>query len=153
LELLNFRFSTKIKTLLLVLGWATSTSALTLGTIFLGYLLPKNISSGGGNYSQVINASPVPLIVFYLGSFAVCVLAAMVISDMSTTIVSFFFSYAGAAIITCIVLALPDSLGGCCGGVLEATAVTFTFGAFFPYLFFVNLAGIIVGTALAEHFS
>jgi hypothetical protein len=148
---MNIRFSARVTSILVTLGWGTSTAALTLGIIFIGYLLPRNIN-GGGLYSQVINASPIPLWLFYVGNFVICLVAALIISDFSTTIVSFFFSYLLAGIITYAVLALPDFLG-CCGGVLVAAAVSFTFGAFFPYLLVVNLAGTIAGLALSEHFS
>ncbi len=147
---MKLRSMKTFKPLLVVFGWAVSTAALTLGTIFLGYLLPRDIN-GGGLYSEILNASPVPLWIFYVGNFAICVLAAFVISDLSATIVSFFPSFVGAAGIAYVVLALPDLLG-CCGGVLEESAIGFVLVAFFPRLFIVNLAGTFVGAVLEERF-
>jgi hypothetical protein len=138
---------------LIVIGWATSMAALTLATIFEGLLLPKVIGAGGGLLSEVVNASPLGLWTFYIGNFSVCVLAAMVISDFGTAIVSFFPSFLGAALITYLVLALPDFLGIYpFPGVLQESAAIFTFGAFFPLLLLVSLAGTIVGIGLGEHF-
>jgi hypothetical protein len=132
---------------LIILGWATSIAALTLWAIFLGYLLPKNVT-GGGFLSAVVNASIVPLATFFLGSFGICAFAAVVISDTNRTILSFFPSFVGAWIITYFVLILPDLLG-CCFGALELSAVSFTLVAFFPYVFFVDLAGTLVGMGIS----
>jgi len=132
---------------LVILGWATSIAALTLWAIFLGYLLPKNVT-GGGFLSAVVNASPVPIVIFFLGSFGICALAAVVISDTTRTILSFFPSFVGAWIITYFVLILPDLLG-CCQGVLERAAVSWTLVAFFPYVFFVDLLGTLVGMGVS----
>jgi hypothetical protein len=136
---------------MIVLGWATATAALALFTIFQGQLLPKNIITGGGQYAEVLSPNPIWLWIFYSGNFAICVLAAMVIADMGETLVSFFASFLGAALITGLVLALPDLLGIFpYPGALEQAAVIFTFGAFFPLLFLVDFAGAIAGAALAE---
>jgi hypothetical protein len=135
----------------IVLGWATATAALTLFTIFQGQLLPRNIITGGGQYAEVISSNPLWLWIFYLGNFVICVLAAMVISDVAKTLISFFASFFGAALITDLVLALPDLLGIFpYPGALQQAAVIFTFGAFFPLLFLVNFAGSISGAFLAE---
>ncbi len=148
-RLMNIRLPIRLKPFFIMLGWATSTAALTLGTIFLGYLLPKNIN-GGGLLSEVINASAIPIWIFYVGNFAICILAALVISDLSTSLISFFVSYLGAGIITYVVLALPDLLG-CCAGSLAESAIGFTLIAFFPFLFFVNLTGTLLGVWLNEY--
>jgi hypothetical protein len=141
----------RAKPLLAVLGWAASTAALTLATIFQGYLLPKVYGAGGGFLDEVLNANPVWLWIFYLGNFGICILAALVISDLGTTVIGFFVSYGVAAGITYMVLSLPDFIGVFpFPGVLEGSAVTFTFGAFFPLLLLVNLVGTIVGAALSE---
>ena len=132
---------------LIILGWATSIAALTLWAIFLGYLLPKNVT-GGGFLSAVVNASIVPITIFFLGSFGICAFAAVVISDTQRTILSFFPSFVGAWIITYFVLILPD-LMGCCLGTLELSAVSFTLVAFFPYVFFVDLMGTLVGMGIS----
>ena len=147
---INLPLLAKAKPILVVLGWATSISALTLGIIFLGYLLPKN-PNGGGQYSSVINASTLPLWIYYAGNFAISVIAAMILSDIPSSLLSFFASYVGGGIITYIVLSLPDYFG-CCGGVLEGAAVGFTFIALFPYVFLVGLTGTFVGMGLAEHY-
>jgi hypothetical protein len=150
LRLMNVRIIRKLKPLLVVLGWATSTAALALATIFQGQLLPKNIN-GGGLYGQVVNASPLPIWIFYVGNFAVCVVAAMVISDPARSLVSYFPSFIGAAAITYLVLALPDFVGAYDPQqVLQDTATIFTFTAFFPLLLLVNLAGTVVGIAVGE---
>lgn len=140
----------RFKPVLVVLGWAASMAALTLATIFQGLLLPKALGIGG---NEVINASPLGLWIFYLGNFGICILAAMVISDFGVAIVSFFPAYIGAGLLTYLLLALPDFIGVFpLSGVLQASAVTFTFSAFFPFLLVVSLAGTITGVGLAEHF-
>jgi hypothetical protein len=143
----------RLRPILIIVGWAASMAALTLGTIFQGLLLPKVIGAGGGLLGEVVNASPLGLWIFYLGNFGVCILAAMVISDFGTAIVSFFPAFVGAAVITYIVLALPDFLGIYpFPGVLQESAGIFTLGAFFPLLLVVSLAGTIAGISLGEHF-
>ncbi len=146
---LSMRRQLKVATF--VLGWATSIAAVTLFTIFQGQLLPKNIITGGGQYAEVVSPNPVWLWIFYLGNFAICLLAAITINDLAETLLSFFASFVGAAMITYLVLALPDILGIFpYPGALEQAAVGFTFGAFFPFLFFVNFVGSMAGLALAD---
>jgi len=151
LRLMNLALQGRLKLLLTVLGWATSSAALTLAMIFLGYLLPKNINGGGGLYGSVINASQIPLWIYYVANFSLCVLATVMISDMSRSLLSFFASYFVAAVITVTILSLPDYFG-CCGGALQGAAVSWTFVALFPYLFLIELAGTFTGIGLAEHF-
>jgi hypothetical protein len=150
-RLMKVRMPRKLKVPILVLGWATSIAAVTLFTIFQGQLLPKNIITGGGQYAEVISPNPVWLWIFYSGSFAICLLAAMTIEDLAETLLSFFASFVGAAMITYLVLALPDILGIFpYPGALEQAAVGFTFGAFFPFPFFVNFVGTMAGLVLAD---
>lgn len=135
----------RFKPIFAVLGWSTSTAALTLSMIFNGQLLPKGL---GG---FVVSPSPLLLGAFYLGSFAICVLATVVIGDLSEAIISFFVSYLGASIITVVVLALPNLLGIFpYSDALQHAALIFTFDAFFPFVFLVNFAGTITGIYLAE---
>src|ERR1700756_5459245 len=141
-RLMKVRMPRQLKVPILVLGWATSIAAVTLFTIFQGQLLPKNIITGGGQYAEVVSPNPVWLWIFYLGNFAICLLAAMTIEDLAETLLSFFASFVGAAMITYLVLALHDILGIFpYPGALEQAAVGFTFGAFFPFLFLVNFVG------------
>jgi hypothetical protein len=144
---MRFRMLWFLKYPLVILGWATSIAALTLWAIFLGYLLPKNVT-GGGFLSAVVNANALPIVIFFVGNIGICILAAVVISDTTRTILSFFPAYVGAWIITYIVLILPD-LFGCCLGALELSAISFTLVAFFPYLFFVDLVGTLVGMGVS----
>src|SRR5713101_3137129 len=95
-RLMNLRILRRLKPFLIVLGWATSTAALALATIFQGQLLPKNIN-GGALYGQVVNASPLPIWIFYIGNFAICIIATMVISDPGRALISYFPSYVGGA--------------------------------------------------------
>lgn len=149
---MNLRFVRGLKPFLVVLGWAASTAALALATIFQGALLPKNIN-GGALYGTVVNASPLPIWFFYVGNFAVCIIATMVISDAGKALVSCFPSYVGGAIITYFVLVLPDFVGSYDPQqVLQESASIFTFTAFFPVLLIVNLGGTIAGIAVAERF-
>ena len=144
----------RFKPFLAVLGWSASTAALAVATIFQGLLLPKVYGSGGGFLDEVVNQNPLGLWIFYLGNFGICVLAAIVISDLGTSIIGFFVSYMGAAVITYMVLALPDFLGVYpIQGVLSGSAVTFAFTAFFPLLLLVNLVGTFVGVGLGERLS
>jgi len=147
---MNIRIVYRVKPVLVILGWSTSMAAFALTTIFQGQLLPREFN-GGGNYVQVLNASPLGLWIFYFGTFATSVLAAMVISDAGKALVSFFVSFLGAAIITDLVLSLPDFLGiFAIPGALQEAAVIFTFTAFFPLLLLVTLAGTILGIGLGE---
>jgi len=137
----------KLKSILVVVGWGTSLAALTLGTMFQGLLLP--------NPSEILPASyganPLWLWLFYLGSFAVSALAAMLISDIGESIVSIFFAYGLTAFVTLVVLALPDFLGIVQpSGILQQSAILFTFNALFPFPLLVALVGTIVGSALGE---
>jgi len=135
----------RFKLIFVVLGWSTSTAAVTLLMIFNGQLLPKGL---GG---FVVSPNPLLLGAFYLGCFAICVLATVIIGDLSEAIISFFVSYFGAAIITAVVLALPNLLGIFpYSDALQHAAVIFTFDAFFPFVFLVNFAGSITGVYLAE---
>lgn len=136
----------RVSPLFVILGWSASTAALALYAMFQGYLLP--IAGGGNVGSFVIGPLPLPVLIFYLGNLGICVLAAVVIADTPKTLICFFPAYAGAWIITYLVLALPDILG-CCLGVVELSAVSFTFGAFFPFLFVTELAGIFVGMGIS----
>lgn len=140
------QISSGATSILVILGWATSSASLALYAMFQGYLLP--IAGGGTVTSFGIGPIPIPVLIFYLGNFGLCILAAIVIADTTKSVLSFFPSYVGAWIITYAVLILPDVLG-CCGGVLELSAVSFTLTAFFPYLFVTELAGTFLGMAIS----
>lgn len=131
---------------MIILGWAASTAALALYAIFQGYLLP--IAGGGTVTGFVIGPIPLPVLIFYFGNFGISILAAVVIADTPKTLICFFPGYVGAWMITYVVLALPDILG-CCFGALELSAVPFTFGAFFPFLFITELVGTFVGMGVS----
>jgi hypothetical protein len=149
---MKVRIPNRLRPFLIVLGWATSSAAFTLATIFQGQLLPKNIN-GGGLYADVTKGNPLLLLIFYGASFTTSVLAAMVIGDVGVSLISFFLSYVGTGIITYLVLVLPDFFGVFDPfQVIQGSAVIFTFTALFPLLLFVNLAGTIAGIALAERF-
>lgn len=147
---MNLRIFNRAQIPLVVAGWATITAALTLFTIFNGQLLPRNIN-GGGLYTEVLNASPLGLWAFYLGCFGISLLCAMILADASKALICFLPAYVGAAMITFLVLALPDFIGVYDPlQVLQESAVVFTFGAFFPLLLLVNFSGTILGIALGE---
>jgi hypothetical protein len=149
---MKIRLHPTLKLIFVVLGWATTCAALTLFTIFNGQLLPRNIN-GGGLYSDVLSASPLGLWIFYVGNFAISVLAAMVISELGKSLISFLPSYLGAAMITFLVLAAPDFAGIYDPQqVIQESAVIFTFTAFFPLLLLVSFSGTIVGNAIGERF-
>jgi hypothetical protein len=149
---MKVRIPRGFKIFLVVLGWSTSSAAFALATIFQGQLLPRNIN-GGGLYADVTNGDPLVLLLFYGGSFAISILAALVISDVGVSLASFFSSYIGTGLITYFVLGLPDLFGVYDPlGVIQGSAVTFTFTALFPLLLFVSLAGTVAGMALAERF-
>ena len=138
----------RLRVPLVVLGWGTSLAALTLGTIFQGYLLP---TTEGGLLPQVYGASPAGLWVFYLGSFGISAVAAMVIYDAGPAIVAFFFAFGLTASLTATVLALPELIGTIqTNGVLQETSILNTFSALFPLALIVNLVGTLVGIALGE---
>jgi hypothetical protein len=135
----------RFKLVFVMVGWSTSIAAITLFMIFNGQLLPRGL---GG---FIVAPSPFLLAAFYLGSFAICVLASLVIEDISKGIISFFVAYFGAALLTALVLALPNLLGIFpYSDSLQHAAVIFTFDAFFPIPLLVNFAGVITGLYLAE---
>jgi hypothetical protein len=143
----NISILYRFKPLLVVLGWATSLATLTLGVMFQGLLLPNASELPPESYG----ASSLWLWVFYLGSFGICILAAMLISDLGQSVVSVFFVYGLTGLITFAVLALPDFLGILQPpGVLQEPAVSFAFNALFPFPLFVYFIGTIAGNVLGE---
>jgi hypothetical protein len=91
--------------------------------------------------------------IFYSGVFAVSLLAAILLNEAGTALVSFFASYLLGAIITYFVLALPGFVGTFdFPEVLSRTAIAFTFGTSFPMPLFVELTGTLVGVWLSERF-
>src|SRR5882672_3479597 len=141
----NISILHRFNNLLVVAGWGTTLAALTLGTIFQGLLLPNPSELLPESYG----ANPLWLWVFYLGSFGTCVLAAMLIADFGQSIVSVFFAFGLNVFITFVVLALPDFSGIVQPpGILQESAVLFTFNALFPFPLFVALFGTIVGSGL-----
>lgn len=145
---MNISILSKLRLPLVILGWGTSLAALTLGTIFEGYLLP---TTQGGLLPQVYGASPVGLWIFYLGCFGISALAAMAINDVGPGIVAFFISYGLGAFLTAFVLALPEVVGIVqTNGVLQETSILNTFSALFPLPLIVNLVGTLAGLGLGE---
>jgi hypothetical protein len=148
--MVNISFLRRVKVPLIVLGWGASLASLTLGAIFQGYLLP---TTGGGLLPEVYGASPLWLWIFYLGSFGISALAATMIYDPAPAIIGFFFSYGICAILTFIVLALPEFIGIIqTNGVLQKVAILHTFSALFPIALLVDMVGSIAGVALGERF-
>lgn len=147
---MNLRSVEWLKLPAIVLGWATSTSALTLAMIFQGQFVPRNIN-GGGLYPEVTNPNPFLFFGFYAGSFAVCLVAAMAVTNPGRAIALFFPAYLGAALITWLVLSSPDFfVVNDPQQAVQVTATLITFNAFFPYLLLANFAGVLVGTGLGE---
>jgi hypothetical protein len=143
----NISILHRFKPLLVVLGWATSLATLTLGVMFQGLLLPNASELSPESYG----ASSLWLWVFYLGSFGICILAAMLIADLGQSVVSVFFVYGLTGLITFAVLALPDFLGIFQPpGFLQQLAVTSTFNALFPFPLFLYFIGTIAGNVLGE---
>lgn len=146
--MVNISLPTQLRIPLIVLGWSVSLSALTLGTIFQGYLLP---TTGGGLLPEIYGASPLGLWIFYLGSLGVSVVAAMAINDTGPAIVGFFAAYGLTAFFTFLVLAMPELLGIIqTNGVLQEAAILHSFSALFPLALIVNLVGTLLGIALGE---
>ncbi len=146
-RMLNIPLLYRLKPLLVIVGWAASLAALTLGAMFQGLLLPN----ASELLPELYGTSSLWLWVFYLGSFGVCILAAMLIADFGQSVVSVFFAYGLTALITFVVLALPDFAGIVQpSGSLQQSSVTFTFNALFPLPLFVDLVGAIAGSALGE---
>ena len=140
----------KARPLFLVVGSGTSLAALTVGTIFEGFLLP---TTGGGLLPEIYAANPFGLWIFYTGFFAVSAFSAALMYDAGRAIVSSFISFAIAAALTFFVLALPDLVGLVTpSGILQESSILFTFSALFPVAFFVNLFGTVAGIALGERF-
>jgi hypothetical protein len=145
--MVNISILYRFKPLLVVLGWAASLAALTLGNIFQGLLLPNAFEL----QPQQFGADPLGFWIFYIGSFGICVLAAMVIADVGQSLVSVFLVYGLTAFITFAVLALPDFSGIVQPpGILQQSSLLFTFNALFPLPLFVDLVGTIVGSGLGE---
>lgn len=138
---------------MVILGWATSSGAITLATIFQGLLLPKNIN-GGGLYAQVVGGNDFAVLAFYAGNFAISIIAVLYISDATKSLISFFASYLGTALLIYFVLGLPDLAGVYDPlGVIQESASVFTFTAVFPLMLVVNFTATFLGILLAEHLS
>ena len=137
----------RFKPVLVVVGWATSLATLTISIIFQGLLLPNAYELSPESFGS----SSLLFWIFYLGSFAICVLASMVIFDFAQSVVSFFFAFLLNALIIFFVLVLPDLLGIVQPqGTLQEPSVTFVFDALIPVSLFVDLAGTIAGSAISE---
>jgi len=147
---LSLQLLGKLKPLLVVLGWGTSTAGLMVGGIFLGTLLPQ-FQGGGDLLPEIISRGPWLRIILYLGVLGISILASLVMADFSKSVLAFFVSYALAAIITFVVLALPAFVGAFPPpDLLVPAAINFTFGAFFPIVLFIQLLGTIIGATLAS---
>jgi hypothetical protein len=132
-------------------GWGATLSAFTLGGIFQGQMLPSQ--PPGNLFPEVINAGPWGPATFYSGVFAVSILAAILLNEAGTALLSFFASYLLGATITYFVLALPGFVGAFnLPEVLDRTAIVFTFGTSFPLPLLVELLGTLVGVSLSERF-
>jgi len=146
--LLNITFPKRLKIPLVIAGWGTVLATLTVGTIFQGFLLP---TTGGGLLPEVYNAGPLVLWIYYLGCLGISALAAMTIAEPGPAIVGFFASYGFSGFLTFLVLALPELTGVVqTNGILQELAILHTFQAIFPIALFVDLAGTVLGLALAE---
>jgi hypothetical protein len=136
---------------LVTCGWGATLSAFTLGGIFQGQLLPSQ--PPGNLLPEVINAGPWGPGIFYSGVFAVSIVAAIILNEAGTAVVSFFVSYLLGSIITYLVLALPGFVGVFdLPEVLYRTAIVFTFSSSFPVPLLVELTGTLVGVWLSERF-
>jgi hypothetical protein len=137
----------RFKPVLVVVGWATCLATLTIGIMFQGLLLPNAFELSPESFGS----SSLLFWIFYLGSFAICALASMVIFDFSQSVVSFFFAFLLNALIIFFVLVLPDLIGIVQPpGALQEPSVTFVFDALIPVSLFVGLAGTIAGSAISE---
>ena len=145
--MVNISILYRFKPLLVIVGWAACLATLTLGIMFQGLLLPN----ASELKPELFGSSSLLFWVFYLGSFGISVLAAMVISDFGQSVVSVFFAFLLTALIAFVVLVLPDFLGIVQPpGVLQEPSVTFVFDALIPVSLFVDLAGAIAGSAISE---
>jgi hypothetical protein len=142
----------KWKPLLIILGWTAIMTTLTVGTIFQGGLVPHIFGIGGGGLSEVINADPTPVYIFYIGSFLVSVLATLLLNDIRNAIAGYFTTLVLTAIFTYVVLDLPDMLGIVTPGSLQGASTNFAFYAIFPWTLMILLLGTIVGTAIGERY-
>ena len=127
-------------------------TTLTIGTIFQGQLVPKIFGIGGGGLSEVINADPTPLYIFYIGMFLVSILATALLNDIRYAIAGFFASLLLTAIFTYLVLDLPDMLGIVSSGSLQGASTNFVFYAIFPWTLMILLLGTVVGSAIGERY-
>lgn len=149
---MNLRLLIRLKPLLIVLGWSGTLTTLTIGTIFQGQLVPKIFGIGGGGLSEVINADPTPLYIFYGGSFLVSIVAALLLNDIRLAISGFFAAYVLTAVFTYLVLDLPELLGTTSPGSLQGVSTNFVFYALFPWTLLLLLVGTIFGTGLGERY-
>jgi hypothetical protein len=139
---------TALRTVLVILGWATCLAAITLVGIFNGILLPKGL---GGLLPQVLGGSIWGLWIIYLAMLGTSLLAAFLIENPGTAFGSFFVSFCSSGAITYLVLILPGLLGAYgSSGVLAEASIRFTFVALFPFPLIAGLLGTILGLGLAE---
>lgn len=115
--------------------------------MFNGLLLPQ---VQGDLLPEITGRSPWDTAFVYLAIFFVAILAGSVINDLSKTIESFFASYGLSILLTYTVLVLPGYTGALPSpDLLIFAGVKFTFGAYFPILLLLELAGSLAGTAVA----
>ena len=139
---------TAVRTLLVILGWATCLAAITLVGIFNGLLLPKGL---GGLLPQVLGGSVWGPWILYVSMLATSLLAAFLIENPGIAFGSFFVSFCVAGAITYLVLILPGLLGAYnSSGILAEVSIRFTFVALFPFPLIAGLLGTILGLGLAE---
>ncbi len=117
--------------------------------IFQGLLLPR---VQGGLLPEVVQSSPWKLAAYYLAWIGLAALAAIILKDLGTALVSFLASYGLGAVLTYWVLALPGQAGSDSAfrEILVKASVNWTFNAFFPFPIFLGLGGTVVGMAIDE---
>ncbi len=146
--------SYRLKPLLVVLGWGTCLSAVTLWAIFHGLLLPR---VQGGLLTEVQQTETWRLAFYYATIFGASALSASIISELGTALLAFLASYGLGAVITYWVLALPGLTAAVSASdpafreLLVKAAVDFTFRAFFPFPLFLGILAVVLGAGLAEY--
>ncbi len=134
-----------VKPILVVLGWAVSTSAILLAAVFQGYLTP----TASGPFA--VGKQPFEVTYYYLALFGISILASLVMEDPGLSLLGFFASYAVGAVITFSVLSLPAFLRTVLFPESETVAriaLTVTFLAFFPLAILIGLLGTFFGILL-----
>ncbi len=125
--------SSRVKFVLVVLGWGVSLASLALTGIIAGIIIPRAAAKP--------NMPILGIALYYAGIFGVSLLAGLVLSNIGRSLFGVLVSNSLAASLTYLALIIPGLTGLIPETLAEELAIAFTFTAFFPIALFLGLLG------------